>query len=118
MDLAQAADLLPVHRRGTALTMAMPVPAEADYEFRRTRRLRRRAERLPAIYVAANACSNTMLVKARAQFSMPNVMRALLVAYDAIAAMQFFVTGFAAEVMRRFISGVVAGGMTPWASST
>ena len=67
---------------------------------------------LPAIYVAANACSNTMLVKARAQFSMPNVMRLLLIVYVAIAAMQFFATGFASEVVLRFVSGVVAGGMT------
>ena len=51
----------------------------------------------PAIYVAANSCANTMLVKARAQFSMQNVMRVLLLVYIAVAAMQFFVTGFAAE---------------------
>ncbi len=67
---------------------------------------------LPAIYVAANACSNTMLVKARAQFSMPNVMRALLLVYIAVVAMQFFVHGFAAEAALRFVSGVVSGGMT------
>ena len=66
----------------------------------------------PAIYVAANACSNTMLVKARAQFSMPNVMRVLLLAYIVAAAMQFFVHGFAAEAVLRFVSGLVAGGMT------
>lgn len=67
---------------------------------------------LPAIYVAANSCANTMLVKARTQFSMPSVMRALLVVYVAVAAMQFLVTGFAAEAVVRFLSGVVAGGMT------
>ena len=67
---------------------------------------------LPAIYVAANSCSNTMLVKARARFSMPNVMRALLLAYILVAAMQFFVAGFAAEAVLRFLSGIVAGGMT------
>ncbi|MCK9687130.1 MFS transporter [Scleromatobacter humisilvae] len=67
---------------------------------------------LPAIYVAANSCANTMLVKARAQFSMPGVMRALLLVYIAIAAAQFFLTGFAAEAVVRFVSGVVAGGMT------
>lgn len=67
---------------------------------------------LPAIYIAANACSNTMLVKARAQFSMLNVMRVLLVLYIAAAAAQFFVTGMPAEVVVRFLSGVVAGGMT------
>ena len=67
---------------------------------------------LPAIYVAANSCANTMLVKARAQFSMPNVMRALLLFYIAVAAARFFVAGFAAEVVVRFVSGVVAGGMT------
>ena len=67
---------------------------------------------LPAIYVAANSCANTMLVKARTQFSMPNVMRALLVVYVAVAAMQFFISGFAAEAVVRFLSGVVAGGMT------
>src|ERR1700761_5413822 len=66
----------------------------------------------PAIYVAANSCANTMLVKARAQFSMPNVMRTLLLVYISIAAAQFFVHGFAAEAVVRFVSGVVAGGMT------
>ena len=66
----------------------------------------------PAIYVAANSCANTMLVKARAQFSMPNVMRVLLVVYIAAAMMQFLVQDFAAEAVVRFFSGVVAGGMT------
>ena len=67
---------------------------------------------LPAIYVTANSCANTMLVKARAQFSMMNVMRVLLLVYIAVAAMQFFVTGFAAAASVRFVSGLVAGGMT------
>ena len=67
---------------------------------------------LPAIYVAANSCANTMLVKARAQFSMPGVMKVLLLIYIASAAMQFFVAGFAAAAVVRFFSGVVAGGMT------
>ena len=68
---------------------------------------------LPAIYVAANSCTNTMLVKARARFSMPNVMQALLLVYILVAAMQFFVPGgFAAEAVLRFVSGIVAGGMT------
>jgi hypothetical protein len=67
---------------------------------------------LPAIYVAANSCSNTMLVKARAQFSMPNVMRVLLILYAIIAALRFVWPGMAAEVGVRFMSGVVAGGMT------
>ena len=67
---------------------------------------------LPAIYVAANSCANTMLVKGRAQFSMPIVMRTLLLAYIAAATMQFFATGFAAEAVVRFMSGLVAGGMT------
>jgi hypothetical protein len=66
----------------------------------------------PAIYVAANSCANTMLVKARSQFSMLNVMRTLLLVYILVAAMQFLVPGFAAEVVVRFVSGVVAGGMT------
>lgn len=66
----------------------------------------------PAIYVAANSCANTMLVKARAQYSMPNVMRSLLIVYIAAAVMQFFVSGFAAEAVVRFCSGIVAGGMT------
>jgi len=65
----------------------------------------------PAIYVAANACANTMLIKARAQFSMPNVMSVLFVAYVLVAALQFVIPGFAAEVVVRFVSGVVAAGM-------
>lgn len=67
---------------------------------------------LPAIYVAANACANTMLVKARAQFSMQNVMRVLLIAYVAIASLRFVWPGMSAEVATRFVSGVVAAGMT------
>lgn len=66
---------------------------------------------LPAIYVAANACANTLLIKARAQFSMPHVMRVLFVVYVLVAALQFVVPGFAAAVVVRFISGVVAAGM-------
>ncbi len=66
----------------------------------------------PAIYVAANSCANTMLVKARMQYSMPSVMRAVLLIYIAVATMQFFVPGFAAEAVVRFVSGIVAGGMT------
>ena len=41
----------------------------------------------PAIYVAANACTNTMLVKGRAQFSMPTLMRWLLIVYASVTAM-------------------------------
>ncbi len=67
---------------------------------------------LPAIYIAANSCANTMLVKARAQFSMLNVMRVLLLVYILVATMQFFVTGFGTEAVVRFASGIVAGGMT------
>ncbi len=67
---------------------------------------------LPAIYVAANSCGNTLLVKARAQFSMPKVMQVLLLFYIAVSAAQFFVRDFAAEAVVRFVSGVVAGGMT------
>ncbi len=66
----------------------------------------------PAIYVAANSCANTMLVKARMQYSMPAVMRAVLLVYIAVAAMRFLVPGFAAEAVVRFVSGIVAGGMT------
>ncbi len=39
-------------------------------------------------------------------------MHALLVVYVAVAAMQFFVKGFASEAAVRFLSGVVAGGTT------
>jgi hypothetical protein len=64
----------------------------------------------PAIYVAANACANTMLIKARAQFSMLNVMRVLFVAYAPVATLRFVVPGFAAEAIVRFVSGVVPPG--------
>lgn len=67
---------------------------------------------LPAIYVAANACANLMLVKARAQFSMSVVMQFLLSIYVAVAAMQFVFAGFVPEAAVRFASGVVAAGMT------
>jgi hypothetical protein len=69
----------------------------------------------PAIYVAANACTNTMLVKGRAQFSMPTLMRWLLVVYAFVTAMQFIAPGFAAQALVRFVSGVVAAGMTTMA---
>jgi hypothetical protein len=65
----------------------------------------------PAIYVAANSCANTVLIKARAQFSMPHVMRVLFIAYVLVAALQFVVPGFAAEALVRFVNGVVAAGM-------
>jgi hypothetical protein len=67
----------------------------------------------PAIFVAANSCTNTMLVKARQQFSLPSVMRVLLVVYILAGLARFFVPGFAAEAVVRFLSGVVAAGMIP-----
>jgi len=66
---------------------------------------------LPAIYVAANSSGNTMLIKARAQFGMPNVMRVLLIVYVLVASLQFVMPEFAAEAVVRFVSGVVAAGM-------
>ncbi|MDB5856829.1 MAG: transporter [Ramlibacter sp.] len=67
---------------------------------------------LPAIFVAANACANTALIKARAQFSMPHVMRILLVLYAAAAILRFFVPGFGTEALVRFLSGLAAAGMS------
>jgi len=66
----------------------------------------------PALYVAANSCANTVLVKSRARFSMPSVMQALLVVYALAAALRLLMPGFTAESVVRFLSGVVAGGMT------
>lgn len=67
---------------------------------------------LPAIYVAANSCANTLLVKARAQFSMQSVMRLLLIVHAVVAALRFVWPGMSSEVAARFVSGVVAAGMT------
>lgn len=69
---------------------------------------------LPAIFVAFNASTNLLLVKARAQFGVATIMTPLFLLYAVAAALQFFVQGFAAAVIVRAISGVATAGMTTY----
>lgn len=67
------------------------------------------AAALPAIYVAMNATANLTLVKARAQFGIPEVTGALLVTYALTGLLQFFHTSFVATAILRAVSGMAAG---------
>ncbi|MDE1145877.1 MAG: MFS transporter [Azospirillaceae bacterium] len=67
---------------------------------------------LPALYVAFNAGANLTLVRARQQFGIPAVTRALLLAYLAAGLLQFIHPGFAAAVVIRCVSGMTAAGLT------
>lgn len=69
------------------------------------------AAALPAIYVAINASANLTLVKARAQFGIPEVTGFLLVLYALTVSLQFFHTSFASTVVLRAVSGMTAGAL-------
>ncbi len=66
---------------------------------------------LPAVYVAFNATANLSLVKARAQFCIPQVTRALVVSYLVAGILQFVWPTFVAAVMIRAVNGVVAAAL-------
>jgi hypothetical protein len=66
---------------------------------------------LPAVYVAINACGNLLLVKARAQYGVPRVMRPLFVIYALVAALQLVAPTFASAILVRGICGLVSAGL-------
>jgi len=66
---------------------------------------------LPAVYVAFNATANLSLVKARAQFGVPQVTGVLLVAYALAAVLQLAWPTFAAAVVIRAVSGMAAAAL-------
>ena len=66
---------------------------------------------LPAIYVAMNATANLTLVKARAQFGIPNVTHGLLIAYALIGFSQVLLPGFLTAALTRAISGMTAAAL-------
>jgi hypothetical protein len=67
---------------------------------------------LTALYFGMNASANLTLVKARAQFGIPVVIRAFLGAYIAAALLQLAYPSFATECLVRAASGVTGGGLT------
>lgn len=69
------------------------------------------AAALSAIYVAMNASANLSLVKARAQFGIPQVTVFLLGLYAFAGLVQFGVTGFWAAMFVRAASGMAAAAL-------
>jgi hypothetical protein len=67
---------------------------------------------LPAVYVAMNASANLLLIKARIQFGIPAITRAVLIAYAIAVAMQLLAPGFAPALVVRAASGICAAGLT------
>jgi len=67
---------------------------------------------LPAIYVAANASANLMLIKGRTQYGIPAITHGLLIAYACAGLLQFLFPGFGGAVLIRFVSGMTAAGLT------
>jgi hypothetical protein len=66
---------------------------------------------LPAVYVAFNATANLSLVKARAQFGIPQVTHALMFTYLLAGLLQFVWPTFAAAVLIRAVNGVAAAAL-------
>jgi MFS family permease len=66
---------------------------------------------LPAVYVAFNATANLSLVKARAQFCIPQVTHVLLFSYLLAGLLQFAWPTFAAAILVRAVNGVAAGAL-------
>lgn len=69
------------------------------------------ATALPAIYVAINASANLSLVKARAQFGIPQVTGFFLGLYAVAALVHFGVNSFWAAVLVRAASGMAAAAL-------
>lgn len=70
---------------------------------------------LPAIYVAFNATANLSLVKARAQFGIPQVTGLLLAAYVAACLLQLAWPAFATALLTRAVSGMAAAALVTMA---
>ncbi|MBP2276097.1 MFS transporter [Sphingomonas sp. PL20] len=69
------------------------------------------AAALPAVYVAINASANLSLVKARAQFGIPQVTGLFLGLYALAGLVQFGVASFWAAVFVRATSGMAAAAL-------
>ena len=67
---------------------------------------------LPAIYVAMNAMANLTLVRARAQFGIPQVTLTLLAAYAFAASVQLAYPGYGPAIAVRATCGLAAAGLT------
>lgn len=70
------------------------------------------AAALPAIYVAINATSNLSLVKARAQFGIPQVTAFFLILYALTGLVGLVFNTFGAAILVRGASGMAAGAQT------
>lgn len=66
---------------------------------------------LPALYFGMNASANLTLVKARAQFGIPQVTRSLLVLYALAAAVQLAWPCFGTAVVARIANGIETGAL-------
>jgi hypothetical protein len=69
------------------------------------------ASLLPAIYIAMNASTNLLLIKARIQLGIPRTTQALLILYIAAGLAQFVFTGLAAAVAVRAASGMAGAAL-------
>lgn len=70
------------------------------------------ASLLPAVYVGFNACANLILVKARAQFGIPQVTLTLLATYALAALLHLCVPGLAGAIVVRAACGLAAAALT------
>jgi hypothetical protein len=66
---------------------------------------------LPAIYSAMNATANLTLVKARAQFGIPQVTGTVLAIYAAAGLLQLAAPGLVSAVIERAANGVTAAAL-------
>lgn len=66
---------------------------------------------LPALYFGMNASSNLTLIKARAQFGIPQVTQGLLLLYALSAAIQLAWPCFATAVLARVVNGIESGAL-------
>jgi len=66
---------------------------------------------LPAVYVAFNATANLSLVKARAQFCIPQVTHALLLSYLLAGLLQLAWPTFTAALLVRAVNGVTGAAL-------
>ena len=66
---------------------------------------------LPAIYTAMNASGNLTLVKARAQFGIPNITHGLLIVYALTTLVQLATPSFVSEILVRAANGITAAAL-------
>jgi hypothetical protein len=67
---------------------------------------------LPALYVAMNATANLTLIRARAQFGIPNLTLVLVGIYAFAAMLQLIMPSYATAIATRATCGLMAGGLT------